>query len=183
MCYVKSCWHPERVTKKPAIAKVIDEGACRCCSSTTRTLSRHHLVPESWFEQHPGVPGRNSRDNIVPLCFYCHRAVDGHLKKTVGIPINLRRTERRRQLRAKLTADETAFIVRTVGDAWLEHHYPSSTPWHRPIRATPHNDPARELHLPGCDTDYCCPGCRVRTKPIRYVADFVARLPYGARID
>lgn len=107
-------------------AKVRGEGRCRVCGGGV-DLTRHHLVPESWFRKHPEQPNRNHRDNIVPLCVYCHRVVDGF----IGIgPAPDRQREKRRVLRAAMHPAEIAFVVRVRGRQWLDHHYPLATHTH-----------------------------------------------------
>lgn len=107
-------------------AKVRREGRCRTCGAAGG-LTRHHLVAESWFRRHPGVPHRHHPDNIVPLCVYCHRVVDGF----IGIgPASDRQREKRRVLRSAMLEAEVEFVVRVRGRQWLDHHYPLATLTH-----------------------------------------------------
>jgi hypothetical protein len=107
------------VSGSGGIKKVAAEGRCRTCPATSATaeISRHHLVPQSWFYGHPGVKGCNARANIVPLCLRCHRIVDG---SRASVARRLKRCE----LRETLTREEVAFVEHVRGRGWLDHHYP-----------------------------------------------------------
>lgn len=112
------------VPRQGARAKILREGRCRLCSVET-DLTKHHLVPESWFRRNLHVTGRHSVSNLVPLCRYCHGLVDGTRD-------NVLRVEKRRALRATLTPSERRFVRDKRGQAWLDHHYPLATLNHHP---------------------------------------------------
>lgn len=105
-------------------AKLREEGRCRLCQRppAVRPLTRHHLVPRSWFApQLQGLDGddwfrlwrlRDADANIVPLCWPCHRAVerdDPHA---------------RRMLRKVLGSAEVAYAVAVRGRAWFDARHP-----------------------------------------------------------
>ena len=100
--------------------KVLMERKCRLCPESEE-LTRHHLVPHSWFitDTVGGAfrPIRNANANIVPLCASCHRIVDG-IRDPVG------RLQKRSALRAALGTNEIAFIIQVRGQEWLDEHYP-----------------------------------------------------------
>ena len=94
------------------------EGACRMCrrAREVRPLTRHHLVPESWFRTHRRLHlVRNVAANVVPLCRPCHDLVE----TAEGA---------RRELRRLLAPDEITFALQTAGRAWLERRYPTVHP-------------------------------------------------------
>lgn len=96
--------------------KVHEEGRCRMCqrSSFVRPLTRHHIVPLSYFRRHPQVaPLRHSDANIVGLCEPCHRLVE----KDPHARVELRRV---------LGAAEIAFVIQLVGQTWLDRRYPTT---------------------------------------------------------
>lgn len=110
--------------------KVSVEGRCRMCRlGPPRVLTRHHLVPQSWFKNRLFVQSRSGgggrlvdrhliRDcdaNVVPLCIQCHRAVEHD-------------EQARRMLRKVLGANEMAFMVQLVGEEWVDERYPSMLP-------------------------------------------------------
>jgi hypothetical protein len=82
-------------------------------------LTRHHLVPESWFLRQPELLRaiRNAHANIIPLCRPHHDLVE-HRQPVV-------RLEARRWLRATLTQEEIAFAIQTRGRDWFVSEYPS----------------------------------------------------------
>lgn len=115
--------------------KVQAEGRCRMCGRTwevrpligqqltredaqetqEQRLTRHHLVPQSWFRSTRGSQYRSIRNanaNIVPLCRPCHDLIEE--------PDMISR----RMLRRALTQQEIAFVVRYRGKDWLDYHYP-----------------------------------------------------------
>lgn len=100
--------------------KLQSEGRCRDCqvSKHERQLTRHHLVPISWFlgegRQYRII--RNSNANIVPLCRPCHDRVESRH------PVI--RLEARRRLRRLLTQQEIAFAIQLRGRWWLDSEYP-----------------------------------------------------------
>lgn len=116
------------VPRQNVRAKLAQEGCCRICTATSN-LTRHHLVPESWFRKNSHVSGRHNPWNIVPLCVYCHRVVD-------GTNSSIRRREKRRALRATLTAREVGFVVAVRGGDWLDRNYPTTTINHDRSAAT-----------------------------------------------
>lgn len=78
-----------------------------------RPLTRHHLVPESWFRSHRRLHlVRNVAANQIPLCRPCHDLVEAE-------------EGARRELRRLLAPDEIAFALQTAGRAWLERRYPT----------------------------------------------------------
>lgn len=98
----------------------MENSVCRMCTRPreVRPLTRHHLVPESWFLRQPLHIKivRNAYANIVPLCRPCHDRVDSR------DPVE--RAEARRYLRRSLTQQEVAFAIQVRGRGWLEHEYP-----------------------------------------------------------
>ncbi len=114
----------ELSSPKQTATKMSAEAVCRMCLRTARVrpLTRHHLVPESWFRQQPLALKmiRNAHANIVPLCRSCHDRVDNYATEE-----ELRdRVEARRHLRRSLTQQEIAFAIQVRGQDWLDHHYP-----------------------------------------------------------
>ena len=98
--------------------KVLMERKCRICP-TKDDMTRHHLVPLSWFFSEEGAHLRNIRNanaNIVPLCEECHRIIDG-VRDPVG------RLQKRAALRERLGANEVAFILQVRGQAWFDKEY------------------------------------------------------------
>lgn len=99
--------------------KVLMERDCRICDSR-KDMTRHHLVPLSWFFSPRGAhlrSIRNANANIVPLCVTCHQIVDG-TRDPVG------KLKIRAALRERLGSNEVAFILQVRGQAWFDHHYP-----------------------------------------------------------
>lgn len=99
--------------------KVAMEKKCRICPEI-RGLTRHHLVPHSWFLSEKGArfkPIRNANANIVPLCVSCHQIIDG-----VVDPVG--RLQKRAALREALGTNEVSFILQVRGAQWFEAHYP-----------------------------------------------------------
>jgi hypothetical protein len=95
--------------------KLAAEKHCRAClrEQTVRPLTRHHLVPQSWWLRR-GVEFarfRNISANIIPLCRPCHDEVE-------------RDTEARRMLRRVLTQQEIALAIALRGQPWLDAVYP-----------------------------------------------------------
>ena len=98
----------------------LDAGYCRMCrrEARVRPLTRHHLVPESWFLRQP-LPLRmirNAHANIVPLCRPCHDRID--CRDIVE------RSQARRELRRSLTQQEITFAIQVRSRAWLDYEYP-----------------------------------------------------------
>lgn len=77
-----------------------------------RKITRHHLVPQSWFRTR-GLPHtiRDADANIVPLCTNCHRSVENDIWA-------------RRMLRKVLTQTEVSFVIQLRGKPWLDRVYP-----------------------------------------------------------
>jgi 5-methylcytosine-specific restriction endonuclease McrA len=96
-------------------------GLCRMCGrhESVRPLTRHHLVPHSWFMRQPLALKliRNAHANIVPLCRPCHDRVDS---RDLG-----ERLEARRFLRRSLTQQEVTFAIQVRGRSWIDREYPS----------------------------------------------------------
>lgn len=110
--------------------KVQREGQCRMCerSYDVRRPTEHHLIPKRMFAR-PGqtwqgpdgtaplpVRHRNAPANVVPLCRLCHDRIDNRKASD--------RQHARRELRARLSQAEVAFVIRLAGRAWLDRHYP-----------------------------------------------------------
>lgn len=100
----------------------MENAVCRMClrSRKIRMLTRHHLVPESWFLKQPLHIRlvRNAHANIVPLCRPCHDRVDSR------DPVE--RWESRRYLRRSLSQQEVAFAIQVRGRSWLDAEYPKT---------------------------------------------------------
>lgn len=114
--------------------KIRNEGHCRMCGRSSRVrplspLTRHHIVPLSWFsadhspqaavQREAYWPVRNANANIVPLCRPCHDAVESR------DPVI--RTHARAELRRVLTQAEIAFAISVLGKDEFDKHYR----WHR----------------------------------------------------
>lgn len=113
--------------------KVNEEGICRMCREPdewrpghlARKMSRHHLVPQRWFEDNKAVCIRSGftllsriRDcdaNIIPLCTHCHPEVESSSDDGA-----------RRMLRKVLAKEEAAFAIAVRGQDWFDERYPSS---------------------------------------------------------
>lgn len=99
--------------------KVRAEGHCRMClrPDKVRPLTRHHLVPQSWFMRQTHDKRwrawRNLAPNIIPLCRPCHDSVE-----------RWDDLEARRMLRRMLTQEEIAFAWATRGPEWFSRWYP-----------------------------------------------------------
>jgi hypothetical protein len=80
----------------------------------SRSLTRHHLVPEYWFKKQPPATRavRSVDANIIPLCRPCHEEVE-------------RDKESRRMLRRVLGAEEVAFAIQIATVDWFNSRYPS----------------------------------------------------------
>lgn len=101
--------------------KVWREGRCRMCqrSHRVRRLTRHHLVPQAWFQTSRGAAYRafrNAGPNVVPLCRPCHDLVDARMASE--------RAEPRRELRRLLTQAEIALVIGLRGERWFDEAYP-----------------------------------------------------------
>ena len=98
--------------------KVAQEKKCRICPQKYG-LTRHHLVPHSWFLSRRAElrSVRNANANIVPLCAECHRLVDG-----TRDPVE--RLQKRAALRGALYTNEVAFILQVMGRGWFDQEYP-----------------------------------------------------------
>lgn len=118
-------------------AKLDEEGRCRMClrPKRIRRLTRHHLVPQQWFNdrvrtdpgpQHPdfvrlGIAEftvfrvRDVDANIVPLCGPCHRDVESD-------------ESARRMLRKLLGNSEATFAIKVRGEGWFDSMYPPNHP-------------------------------------------------------
>lgn len=92
-------------TRAEAISKDFPPGV--------RALTRHHIVPQSWFKgQPPATRAIRSVDaNVVPLCRQCHDEVEGD-------------EEGCRMLRRVLGTEEITFVLQTAGHPWLDRRYP-----------------------------------------------------------
>ncbi len=81
---------------------------------SVRALTRHHIIPLSWFRDRPELgPLRHSDANIVGLCEPCHQAVE------------LRDDHARVELRRLLGANEVAFVLQVAGEWFLAARYPN----------------------------------------------------------
>lgn len=101
--------------------KLLAERRCRICPSR-EVMTRHHLIPLSWFFSEKGARFRlirNANANIIPLCEKCHRIVDG-VRDPVG------RFKKRAAIRERLGPNEVAFVIQVQGRAWLDEHYPQN---------------------------------------------------------
>ena len=98
--------------------KLAQERCCRICHERYN-LTRHHLVPISWFlgQSNQIRAIRNANANIIPLCESCHRIIDG-VRDPVG------RLQKRAAIRERLGTNEYAFILQVIGSSWLEENYP-----------------------------------------------------------
>lgn len=109
--------------------KLRREGCCRMClrpsaeladlwmrPDAIRVMTRHHLVPQRWFNVHKEwIHLRDCDANIVPLCRACHDLVE--LRNGSG-------SSHRRMLRRLLTQAEISFIIQVRGYRWFEGTYP-----------------------------------------------------------
>lgn len=95
--------------------KLAAEKHCRAClrSQDVRPLTRHHLVPQSWWLRRGSefARYRNVAANVIPLCRPCHDEVE-------------RDTEARRMLRRALTQQEITLAISLRGITWLDTLYP-----------------------------------------------------------
>lgn len=98
-------------------ARKMQDALCRLCMRPG-FITRHHLVPESWFLGQPEALRkiRNAHANIVPLCRHCHDQVD------TAHPVAKERA--RRKLRQFLLQEEVTFAIQVRGRDWLERQYP-----------------------------------------------------------
>lgn len=101
--------------------KVQREGRCRMCQrlARVRPLTRHHLVPQSWFMRLGNERFRHQRNvgpNVIPLCRPCHDLIDNRNRRESREP--------RRELRQLLTQAECAFVIQMLGLQWLDSWYP-----------------------------------------------------------
>lgn len=105
--------------------KLHEEGRCRMCqrSSSVRRLTRHHLVPQSWFNRRIFVVAsvrvdryllRDCDANIVPLCQPCHVEVENE-------------ESGRAMLRRLLGGQEAGFAVQFRGQDWFDRIYPATS--------------------------------------------------------
>lgn len=112
---------PTLTSPKVTSHKILAEGQCRMCGreAYVRPLTRHHLVPVSWFIRQPQPMRviRNAHANIVPLCRPCHDLIDKEDDDTV-------RMRARRELRRSLGQVEIAFVIQVMGKEWLDTEYP-----------------------------------------------------------
>ena len=103
-----------------ATSRKFQEPICRMCGRPghVRPITRHHLVPESWFRRQPLSLRsiRNAHANLVPLCRPCHDLVDSRDEDE--------RRESRRFLRRSLSQQEISFAIQVRGREWLDFHYP-----------------------------------------------------------
>lgn len=113
---------PPRALISPKITnhKIDAEGHCRMClrPNWIRELTRHHIVPVSWFLRQP-LPLRmirNAHANIIPLCRPCHDIVDNREE--------IDRVQARRYLRRCLSQQEITFAIQVRGKEWLDEQYP-----------------------------------------------------------
>ena len=78
-------------------------GPCRVCKRPSNPAADtfHHVVPR---DRH----GDDVAENIVPLCFDCHDAIEGHNGHAL------------RLLAASLTDAEYAYVVGKLGESGME---------------------------------------------------------------
>lgn len=111
-----------RVRRDSGWQKVREEGHCRMClrPATVRKLTRHHLVPQAYFNCRggTGTQWRYLRDvdaNVVGLCRDDHDLIHsiewGEFAKIF--------------LRNSLTQEEIAFMIQVRGLEWVNRFYPS----------------------------------------------------------
>jgi HNH endonuclease len=104
------------VQRSQGWTKVHEEGRCRMClrPPSVRPLTRHHVVPLSFFKRRPELaPLRHADANIVGLCEPCHRQVEK------------RDDHARVELRRLLWSTEVAFVLQVAGPWFLEARYPN----------------------------------------------------------
>ena len=99
-------------------ATKMEKSLCRIGGLKCGRLTRHHLVPESWFLRQPFHLRqiRNAHANIIPLCRDHHDLVESRHPVV--------RLEVRRLLRASMTQEEIAFAIQIRGREWLDSEYP-----------------------------------------------------------
>lgn len=113
---------PSRTLISPKMTghKILSEGHCRMCGrpARVRPLTRHHLVPVSWFLRQPWPLRmvRNAHANVLPLCRPCHDLVDNREEAE--------RASARKELRRCLSQAEITFCISVRGKEWLDEHYP-----------------------------------------------------------
>jgi hypothetical protein len=98
------------------------EARCRICGFTKDRL-RHPEPKNGWLTMHHLIPrlqrGRSHVNNLVPLCFRCHKIMDSNK------PPNLHERERlRRILRVNLTPEEIDYVNLMMGRGYIDRHYP-----------------------------------------------------------
>lgn len=98
------------------------EGRCRICGFT-RDMLRHPPPKNGWLTMHHLIPrlqsGQDHTDNLVPLCFRCHRIIDSHKPANI-----VEREDLRRTLRALLTPAEVDYINLIMGRGYIDRQYP-----------------------------------------------------------
>lgn len=99
-------------------ATKMEKSLCRLGGEQCGRLTRHHLVPESWFLRQPFNLRqiRNAHANIIPLCRDHHDLVESRHPVV--------RLEARRLLRASMTQEEITFAIQIRGRDWLDSEYP-----------------------------------------------------------
>lgn len=113
---------PNRTLTSPKVTthKLLSEAHCRMCKrpARVRPLTRHHLVPVSWWMSQPWKLRqiRNAHANILPLCRPCHDLIDNREIDE--------RMAARRELRRSLSQQEITFAIQIRGLAWLDEQYP-----------------------------------------------------------
>lgn len=143
------------VQRNKGFAKVREEGRCRMCrrASDVRPLSRHHLVPQSWFREHPSLaPLRHADANIVPFCDPCHQEVEK------------RGSHARVELRRLLGNAEVAFVLQLRGRDWVDGRYPTTGVGMDPPPPTvrePTVPRPRLVHARACTPALCVSSCPV----------------------
>jgi hypothetical protein len=153
------------VSHQKGFAKLRQENRCRMCQrpASVRPLTRHHVVPRSWFKERPKLACLQHADaNIVPLCAPCHSDVER--------PGDHARIELRRLLRP----GELAFALRTAGRRWLDRRYPANSRQLESVgvrlepaaaivqhRRRVSEDRARLVHTRHCTTGMCVASCPV----------------------
>lgn len=114
---------PSENLRNPRLtAAKMQHAYCRVCGREKYQgppyITRHHLVPESWFLSQPECLKaiRNAHANIIPLCRDCHDEID--------LPHPVAKERARRKLRALLLQDEIVFAIQVRGREWLDREYP-----------------------------------------------------------
>jgi 5-methylcytosine-specific restriction endonuclease McrA len=107
-----------RVKRGCGKEKVREEDHCRFClrPARIRSLTRHHLVPRSYFNNFGYKYLRDSDANLIPLCREDHDLIHDPIMGGMA----------RTMLRKLLTQGEIAFMIQVRGIDWTNSTYPLS---------------------------------------------------------